>query len=45
MINIKEAEYKALESIEESVLVKALKTKISCPKHLLYLEVGLVVLI
>ena len=42
MINIKEAEYKALESIEESVLVKALKTKISCPKHLLYLEVGLV---
>ena len=38
MINIKEAEYKALESIEES----ALKTKISCPKHLLYLEVGLV---
>ena len=42
MINIKEAEFKALESIEESVLVKALKTKISCPKHFLYLEVGLV---
>ena len=42
MIYVKESEYKALELIEESVLVNALKTKRTCPKHLIYLEVGLV---
>ena len=42
MNNIKEAKYRALESIEESELTKVFHTKRSCPKHLLYLEAGIV---
>ena len=42
MNNVKEAEYRALESIEESVLTQVFHTKRSCPKHLLYLEAGIV---
>ena len=42
MNNIKEAEYRSLEAIEESVLTQVFQTKRSCPKHLLYLESGIV---
>ena len=42
MCSIKEAHYRALESIEESVLIRVFKTLKSCPRHLMYLEVGLV---
>ena len=42
MCSIKETHYRALESIEESVLVRVFKTLKSCPRHLMYLEVGLV---
>ena len=34
-------ELRALEKIEESVLQKIFKTKLSCPCHLLYLEAGI----
>ena len=42
MNNVKEAKYKALEAIEESVLTQVFQTKRSCPNHLLYLESGVV---
>ena len=41
MSNVKEKELRALEKIEESVLQKIFKTKLSCPWHLLYLEAGI----
>ena len=37
MYNITEKELRAIESIEESAIQKALKTKRSCPKHILHL--------
>ena len=40
MSNMKENEWRELERIEESVLVKAFKTLRSCPCHLIYLEAG-----
>ena len=42
MNNVKEAEYRSLEAIEESLLTQVFQTKRSCPKHLLYLESGIV---
>ena len=36
-----EKELRALESIEESALIKVFKTKRSCPRHLLYLDSGM----
>ena len=41
MYNVTEQELRALESIEESVLQEVFVTKRSCPKRLLYLEIGL----
>ena len=41
MYNVTESELRALESIEESVLTQVFVTKRSCPKHLLYLEIGI----
>ena len=41
MYNVIEKEWRALEKIEESVLIKVFKTKRSCPRHLLYLETGM----
>ena len=41
MYNITEKELRAIESIEESAIQKSLKTKRSCPKHILYLESGI----
>ena len=41
MYNVTEKELRALESIEESVLQEVFVTKRSCPKRLLYLEIGL----
>jgi hypothetical protein len=40
--NIKEIQYRAYEKIEYSVFKKVLKTLRSCPRHLMYLETGLV---
>ena len=40
MCNTSEAELRAIEKIEESVLRKVFRTKQSCPRHLLYLESG-----
>ena len=42
MCNVKEAEWRELEKIEESVLSRVFKTTRSCPRHLLYLEAGMV---
>ena len=42
MYIIKETDYRALEIIEESVMKKVFQTKITCPRHLLYLESGVV---
>ena len=42
MNNVKEREYRALEGIEESVMKRIFKTLRSCPRHLLYLEAGVV---
>ena len=42
MYSIKETHYRALERIEESVLIKVFKTFKSCPRYLIYLEAGLV---
>ena len=42
MYKVKESDYRALEMIEESVLKKVFRTKKSCPRHILYLETGLV---
>ena len=39
---VKQIQYRAYEKIEESVLKKVLKTLRSCPRHLMYLETGLV---
>ena len=41
MYNVLETEWRALEQIEESVLLKVFKTKRSCPRDLLYLETGM----
>ena len=41
MNNVKEIEFRALEAIEESVLVKVFQTSRSCSRHLLYLEAGM----
>ena len=41
MYNVSENEWRALESIEESALIKVFKTKRSCPRYLLYLETGM----
>ena len=41
MSNVKEKELKAQEKIEEPVLQKIFKTKLSCPWNLLYLEAGI----
>ena len=41
MFNVTESELRALESIEESILTKVCVTKRSCPKRLLYLELGM----
>ena len=41
MYNVTEKEYRTLESIEESVLLKLFDTLRSCPRHILYLECGL----
>ena len=41
MYNLKESELRAIEVIEESAIQKVLKTKRSCPKHILYLESGI----
>ena len=42
MYSVKEAHYRALECIEESVLLKVFRTQKSCSRHLMYLESGLV---
>ena len=42
MYSIKETDYRALESTEESVLLKVFATKKSCSRHLMYLEAGMV---
>ena len=41
MYNVLETECKALERIDESVLLKVLKTKRSSPRHQLYMETGM----
>ena len=41
MYNLSEAELRAIKAIEESAIQKVLKTKRSCPKHILYLESGI----
>ena len=38
---LQKKELHAIESIEESAIQKSLKTKRSCPKHILYLESGI----
>jgi hypothetical protein len=42
MYIVKETDYRALEMIEESVMKKVFQTKKTCPRHLLYLEAGVV---
>ena len=42
MTNVKEKEYRAFECIEESVIKQVFKTLRSCPRHLLYLEAGVI---
>ena len=42
MNNVKENEWREIEKIEESVMVKVFKTLRSCSRHLLYLEAGIV---
>ena len=42
MNNVKENEWKEIEKLEESVMVKVFKTLRSCSRHLLYLEAGVV---
>ena len=37
MYNVSEIEWRTLERIEESVLLKVFQTKRSCPRHILYL--------
>ena len=41
MYKVTEKQYRAIESVEESVLKKIFQTKRSCPRHLMYLEAGL----
>ena len=40
MNNVKEIEFRALEAIEEAVLIKNFQTSRSCSRHLLYMEAG-----
>ena len=42
MYSVNESQYRALEAIEESVLLKVFKTLKSCPRYLIYLESGLI---
>ena len=42
MYNLTEQELRALERIEESVLQAVFQTKRSCPRHILYLESGMI---
>ena len=42
MYKVMESEYRALEMIKESVIKKVFKTKKSCPRHIMYLEAGMV---
>ena len=42
MYIVKETDYRALEMIEESVMKKVFQTKKTCPRHLLYLEAGMI---
>ena len=42
MYKVKESDYRALEMIEESVMKKVFQTKKTCPRHLLYLEAGMI---
>ena len=42
MYKVTEKQYRAIESIEESVFKKIFQTKRSCPRQLMYLEAGLV---
>ena len=42
MNNVKEVEWRELERIEESVMLKIFKTLRSCSRHLLYLEAGII---
>lgn len=41
MYNITEKEYRTLESIEKSTMIKILKVKVSCPRLILYLDLGI----
>ena len=42
MNNLKEVQWRELERIEESVMLKIFKTLRSCSRHLLYLEAGII---
>ena len=42
MVNLKEKDIKLLEKAEESTLRDLLKTEFSAPRHLLYLELGII---
>ena len=42
MYNVTEKEFRAIEQIEEGVIQNVFKTLKSCPRHLLYLEGGMV---
>jgi hypothetical protein len=42
MYSVKEIHYRALESTEENVLIKVFGTLRRCPRHLIYLEAGMV---
>ena len=41
MINLKEKDFKVIEKAEESTLRDLVKTEVSAPRHLLYLELGI----
>ena len=41
MINLKESDFKIIEKAEESTLRDLVKTEVSAPRHLLYLELGI----
>ena len=42
MFNVTEKDFRAIETIEESVLQSVFQTKKSCSRHLLYLESGMI---
>ena len=42
MINLKESDSKMIEKTEESTLRDLVKTKFSAPRHILYLELGII---